>query len=476
MNYAIELYALFYCGIPVLTSLIVLLLKKPVSLVLLLGPLLLFIVTFTDQTHLIGGNFLLVENVINNIDLSFTLDVFGYQFIKIIGLLWLPVTLYSLSYFKKYNIYKAHRFFIFTPICISLSLAIALSGNLLTMFFFYELLTFASYPLVSLEGTDDAIKSGSKYVTLLAGSSVSLFLPAIVIVANQYNNLNFIPHINNGLSGVYMLIIMIMFLYGIAKSAIFPLHGWLPIAMVAPAPVSALLHAVAIVKSGIFCLVKVYFYFFLHSDNLKNQNNHITAICCFSCIIASVFALRSTKVKKILAYSTVSQLAYMSISISLLTIGEFKATMFCMMAHSFAKITLFLCTGSMQQKMNVYDIHDLNGIIKYMPITSIFFIIGALSMIGIPLTASMWAKEYIITYAPLEKSFFISTILVISTVLNVMYFMPLILRIIFSKTSSRKKIQTCEADSYMLLSYSFTITMVVIMFFIPKMFILKLIN
>ena len=321
------------------------------------------------------------------------------------------------------------RFYFYFAISLASALGVAFSGNMLTLFFAYELLTLCTYPLVTHSGKPEAIKSGRIYLGILLGSSIGLQLFAIIWTWLVAGTLDFRQGgiIDDKLTGSAMGILIFLYVFGIGKAALMPIHRWLPAAMVAPTPVSALLHAVAVVKAGVFTVLKVVVYIF-GIDNLSriSEDNWLMYIAAFTLISASCIALTKDNLKARLAYSTVSQLAYIVLGAALATgMGVIGGGMHIAM-HAFGKITLFFCAGAIMVASHKTQISEMDGLGRVMPITFIAFLIGSLSVIGLPPLGGAWSKWYLMLASAEAGYIFFMIVFMISSLLNIAYLMPIV--------------------------------------------------
>ncbi|QOD38850.1 cation:proton antiporter [Candidatus Wolbachia massiliensis] len=385
----------------------------------------------------------------NNLHISLKLEFTGVIFSLLISFLWILTSIYAICYMQ--NTYAGSNysnFLCFLSVSISCAMFIAFSGDLLTTFVFYELLTISTYPLVTYNSTNESVIAGRYYFGVLFFSSLVLFFPAIGLLCNEFHTLDFVS------GGIFKFdtslitfttVCFAMLIYGIGKAALMPMHFWLPKAMVAPTPVSALLHAVAVVKSGVFIIIKVILYTF-GTDNLQRfmQQNWFAGgwlpyAAGFTIITASLIALKQKELKKLLAYSTVSQLSYVVLFASIFSDLSVKVAIFQLVCHAFAKITLFFVAGSIIAKTGEKYIDRIHGIGRSMPVTMMAFTIGALSMIGVPPAPTFWGKflifQAIFNSGNVTLSVFVTLVLIISTVLNSMYFLPIIYNAFFLKSS-----------------------------------------
>ena len=407
--------------------------------------------------------------------LQFVLEPLGMLFILIVSFLWLITSLYAIGYMRANHEEHQNRFFAFFCFSIFAVIGVALSANLLTLFVFYEVLTLSTYPLVTHAGNDEARLGGRKYLTILLGTSISFLLPAIVVTYMATGTLDFrsggiLENVSPVLSGL----LLFLFMFGIGKAALMPFHRWLPAAMVAPTPVSALLHAVAVVKAGVFSVVKVIVYIF-GADYLSRisgesilQGGWLVYVAGISVVVASLIALRQDNLKKRLAYSTVSQLSYVTMAAAILAPKSLVAAGFHIAAHAFGKITLFFAAGNIATALHKKKVSELSGVGRKMPITIGAFAIGALSMIGIPPAAGFLTKWYMLQGALATEQYFVIMVLLISTVLNAYYLLPIVIKAFFDplpKNERRKALK--EAPWQMVVAITATATATIYLFFDP---------
>ncbi|AUO54560.1 proton-conducting transporter transmembrane domain-containing protein [Ehrlichia canis] len=412
----------------------------------------------------------LYEFINPKIYIAFKAEILSMIFSLLASFLWIITTIYSISYMKNNdnNNKKQPLFYSCFAISIGCTMGIAFSANLLTLFIFYELLTISTYPLITYYINDQSKISGRYYIGILLGTSMLLFLPAIIITYNISGTLDFTTNgiLPDNISNTLLITLLLLFTYGIGKAALMPIHSWLPQAMVAPTPVSALLHAVAVVKSGVFTIIKILLYIIgLKNLNTFIQEHHniLMYISGATIILASLIAIKQTNLKKLLAYSTISQLSYIVIAASLCTEYAIKVSMFQMISHAFAKITLFFTAGAIYTKTGKKYLHELHGIGMSMPITMIAFSIGAIAMIGIPPAPTFYGKFFIISEALQQKNFLVISILILSTVLNTMYFIP----IIYNAFSTSYSFKYAEAPLPMLIAIIITAICTLLLFVIP---------
>jgi multicomponent Na+:H+ antiporter subunit D len=308
-------------------------------------------------------------------------------------------------------------------------MGIAFAGNLLTLFLFYEALTLSTYPLVTHHGTAEAKRSGRVYLGILLGTSIGLLLLAIVWTWQLTGTLEFRAGgiLAGTASDAVIGVLLALYMFGIGKAALMPFHRWLPAAMVAPTPVSALLHAVAVVKAGVFSVVKVIVYVFgVETIAGMKSVEWLPVVAGITIVLASIIALRSDNLKRRLAYSTVSQLSYVVLAAALLTPLSVLGAALHIAAHAVSKITLFFAAGAIYTAAHKTEVSQLDGIGRRMPFTMTAFTIAALSLIGIPPLAGFVSKWYILAGAAASGQLAAVAVLVASTLLNAGYFLPIV--------------------------------------------------
>ncbi|NVJ91552.1 MAG: monovalent cation/H+ antiporter subunit D family protein [Methylocystaceae bacterium] len=405
--------------------------------------------------------------------IGFKVEPLGMMFSLIASGLWILNSIYSIGYMRGNNEKHQTRFYICFAIAIAATLGLAYSSNLLTLFIFYEVLTFSTYPLVSHKGDENAVKGARTYLGILVTTSVAFLFFAIAWTYAAAGTLDFVDGgiLGGNVEGPMLGLLLMLFIYGIGKAAVMPVHRWLPAAMVAPTPVSALLHAVAVVKSGVFTVVKVIVYTF-GIDNLVNSASAgwLVYVSGFTIIAASMVALRQDNLKRRLAYSTISQLSYVVLAAAILTPISAIGAALHIAAHAFGKITLFFAAGSIYTAAHKTEVSQLNGIGWKMPITMTAFSIGALSMIGLPPTAGFISKWYIIQGAVSSDNFVALAVIVLSTLLNAGYFLPIIYAAFFKKEEDRKDDHHGdhgEAPLPIVIAITSTASLTVLMFLFP---------
>ncbi len=367
--------------------------------------------------------------VVPGIEIAFQVEPLGMMFAALASGLWVVNSLYSIGYMRGNKESNQTRFYVFFAIALSAAIGIAFAANLFTLFLFYELLTLSTYPLVAHKGDEKSVRSARVYLGVLLTTSIGLLLPAIIWTYMVAGTGDFtVGGILDGkLAGPAVGLLLGLFVFGIGKAAMMPVHRWLPAAMVAPTPVSALLHAVAVVKAGVFSITKIIVYIF-GVDFLfaEPSSSWLLYAAAFTVIAASVVALRQQNLKRLLAYSTIAQLSYVIMASAILKpLAEIGAAIH-IVAHGFGKITLFFAAGAIYTASKKTELWQLRGIGRRMPWTMGAFTIGALSMIGVPPTGGFVSKWYILAGAFQADNYVAITTIILSTVLNAAYFLPII--------------------------------------------------
>lgn len=410
--------------------------------------------------------------IVPGLPITFTLEPLGMLFACVAALLWPVNTLYSIGYMRGNKEKHQTRFYICFAIALSCTMGIALAGNLLTLFICYELLTLSTYPLVTHKGNEDAKKAGRVYLGILLSTSIGFFLLAILWTWHLTGTLDFKAEgiLAGKIAGPELIVLLFLYVYGIGKAALMPMHRWLPAAMVAPTPVSALLHAVAVVKAGVFSIVKVVIYVFgLDMLRLSDGADWVLWIAGFTIISASIIALKQDNLKRRLAYSTISQLSYVTLAVFILAPLSIVAAALHIVAHAFGKVTLFFAAGSIYTASHKTNISQLNGIGYRMPWTMAAFTIGAISMIGLPPTAGFLSKWYMLQGAFQQEQVFAVLIIIASTLLNAAYFIPIIYTAWFKKEGqeSGELVVHGEAPKAIVFALMTTASLTLLLFFFP---------
>jgi len=375
--------------------------------------------------------------ILPGIDFKFRVDALGMVFATISSFLWIFASVYSVGYMRSAHEKSQTRFFACFAASLSAAVGGAFSANLFTLIIFYEALSLVTYPLVYHKETEESWEGGKKYVVYLVGASKIFLLMAVAATYYLAGSLDFMPKgllANVSASPVLLTVVYITFLIGFAKAGIMPFHAWLPAAMVAPTPVSALLHAVAVVKMGVFCVLRVVLHVFGQGLLATLDLGIATAyVVSFTIIMASIYALTADNLKTRLAYSTVSQLSYIILGAVLLTPTATIGSIVHIASHAFSKITLFFCAGAIYCSAHKTLVSELSGIGKKLPWTMTAFFLGSLSMIGVPPAAGFISKWYLAIGSIEAKEIPILVVLLISAILNAAYFLPITYKAFFEK-------------------------------------------
>ena len=399
--------------------------------------------------------------------IAFRVEPLGMLFALIASGLWIVNSIYSIGYMRKNNEKHQTRFYVCFALAIGSALAIAFAANLLTLFLFYEVLTLITYPLVTHAGSEKAKKGGRVYLGILMGTSVLFLLPAVIYTWHVAGTTDFRPGgiLPADLAPSTVAVLLALFMFGIGKAALMPFHRWLPAAMVAPTPVSALLHAVAVVMAGVFTVIKVIVYIF-GLDILAGTTGWLIALSGFTIVAASVLALNADNLKRRLAYSTVSQLSYVIMGAALLTPISVMGATLHLVVHAFGKITLFFAAGAIYTATHKTEVSELNGIGRRMPWTMTAFTVAALSLIGIPPAAGFLSKWYILSSAVDGRHYYVLAVLLVSTLLNAAYFLPIVHAAFFRQADARDAGHPHgEAPWPMVLALTLTAAMTIVLFF-----------
>ena len=448
--------------------------KKPnlrESISLLASLALLATVLFLLSSVLVGEqpSINLLE-IAPGLQVNFVLEPLGMLFACVAALLWPVNTLYSIGYMRGNKEQHQTRFYVCFAIALSSTMGIAMAGNLLTLFICYELLTLSTYPLVTHKGDEAAKKAGRVYLGILLGTSIGFFLLAILWTWHLTGTLDFKAGgiLSGKVAGPEMIVLLFLYIYGIGKAAPMPIHRWLPAAMVAPTPVSALLHAVAVVKAGVFSVVKIVVYIFgLDMLKLSAGADWVLWLAGLTIIVASTIALQQDNLKRRLAYSTISQLSYVIMAVFILAPLSTVGAALHIAAHAFGKITLFFAAGSIYTAAHKTNISQLNGIGYRMPWTMTAFSIGAISMIGLPPTAGFLSKWYMLMGASQEQQVIAVLVIIASTLLNAAYFIPIIYAAWFKQPEQDSKSQHGESSWQIVLALMITATLTLLLFIFP---------
>ncbi len=383
---------------------------------------------------------LVLFEVLPGIELAFQVEPLGLLYALVASGLWIVTSIYAVGYMRGHREANHTRFFTFFALSIAAALGIAFARNLFTLFLFYEALTLLTFPLVTHHGNEEAKRAGRVYLGILLFTSITFLLLAVLLTWQESGTVEFAP---GGILGAetssgLVTLLLLLYAFGAGKAALMPFHRWLPNAMVAPTPVSALLHAVAVVKAGVFTILKVVTYVF-GFDLLRGSPASLAlmAIASFTMLMAAVVAIRQDNLKARLAYSTISQLAYVVLGAAMATATGVLAGGLQIAMHAAGKITLFFCAGAILVATHKRNVSELDGLGRAMPWTFGAFFVASLSIIGVPPFGGSWAKWYLMVGA-LETGFawqaaFLG-VFMLSSLLAVFYLMPVTVRAFFAES------------------------------------------
>jgi multicomponent Na+:H+ antiporter subunit D len=372
--------------------------------------------------------------VLPGLDLAFEVEPLGMLFAMVASGLWIVTTLYAIGYMRGHHEENQTRFYICFALAISGAVGVAFAANVFTLFVFYEAITLSTYPLVTHHGTEAAKKAGRVYLGVLMGTSVAFLLFALVWTYLAAGTTEFRPGgiLDGKVEGWHLMVLLALYAFGTGKAALMPFHRWLPAAMVAPTPVSALLHAVAVVKAGVFTVLKVLVYVFgIDLLAATDASRWLTWAAAFTILAASIVALTKDNLKARLAYSTVSQLSYIVLGGALATSAGVLGGGMHIAMHAMGKITLFFCAGAVMVGAHKTEISDMDGLGRRMPFTFGAFFLGSLSVIGLPPMGGSWSKWYLVMGAWDAERTAMMLVLMASSLLSIGYLMPVVGRAFF---------------------------------------------
>ena len=411
----------------------------------------------------------LVE-VLPGLPITLALEPLGMLFALVASGLWIVTSLYSIGYMRGHGEGHQTRFYACFAVSIFGAMGVALAGNMFTLFLFYEVLTLSTYPLVSHHQTANAMRGARTYLGVLFTTSVGFLLLAVAWTWVLAGTLDFREGgiLAGRASDTVLLVLLALYAFGTGKAALMPFHRWLPAAMVAPTPVSALLHAVAVVKAGVFTVMKVIVYIFgldlLSSTGIATWLMYAAG---FTVVAGSLVAMAQDNLKRRLAYSTVSQLSYIVLGAALANAWGVVGGGMHILMHAFGKITLFFCAGAIYVAAHKTEISDMRGLGRAMPITMTAFLIGALSVIGIPPLGGSWSKWYLALGALDAGQILLVAVLMVSSLLNIAYLIPIPIRAFFSKPADGSNPPAFhEAPAFCVAALSFTALGCIVLFFL----------
>ncbi len=416
-----------------------------------------------------------LAEVLPGFALQLRVDALGMLFALVSSFLWIVTSVYSIGYMRGLNEHDQTRYFSFFALSLSATIGVAFSANLLTLYLFYEMLTLSTYPLVTHHQDKEARSAGRKYLFFILGTSIGMVLPAMLFIAVKTGTLDFAPRgiVEGSISPLATTLLLLLLLFGFAKAAVMPFHAWLPAAMVAPTPVSALLHAVAVVKVGVFAIVRMITGIF--GTGWLADLGLSTIICtaaALTIIISSLIALSQDGLKRRLAFSTIGQLSYIVLGVALLSNSGMIGGVLHIAMHAFGKITLFFCAGAIFVATGVTNISQMAGIGRRLPLTMSAFFIGSLSVIGLPPCGGFISKWYLVLGTVEADQFLMLGILLVSSLLNAAYFLPIVYRAFFcTPAESLFTGPAAEAPTWCLVPPLLTAGLSIILFIYPQPFL-----
>jgi len=379
-----------------------------------------------------------IWQIFTNVPMLLRVDGFGLTFAAVASVLWVATSLYAIGYMRGLHEHAQTRFYSFFAISLCATMGVAFSANLLTIYFFYEMLSVSTYPLVTHMQDKNARKGGRTYLSYLLFTSLCLLLPALswcyVWLDGGTVTMDFLADTGkvSFFSPTTQLVLLLLFTFGFAKAGLMPLHSWLPNAMVAPTPVSALLHAVAVVKVGVFCVIRVYSDIFgIEVLQALDGEQIMVWIACATILISSLIALSQDNLKRRLAFSTIGQLGYVVLGATLATKQGTGGAVVHIAMHACGKITLFFCAGAILVASGKKYVSELRGLGRKMPFTMGAFLIGSLSVIGLPPLGGFVSKWYLVLGALDRDYVWVVVVLLLSSLLNVFYLLPVAVRAFF---------------------------------------------
>lgn len=406
-----------------------------------------------------------------NVPIAFRVDGLGMLFALVASSLWILTSLYAIGYMRGLHEPSQTRFFAFFALSLCATLGVAFAGNLLTLYLFYEMLSLATWPLVTHHQDKEARTGGRTYLSYLLGTSIAFAIPAILFTyVRSGGNLDFGAEAILGQSDLgywSALFLLLAFAFGFSKAGMMPFHSWLPGAMVAPTPVSALLHAVAVVKVGVFCVIRVVTAVFgVDLLGRLGVNLVLCWIAAFTVITSSLIALSQDNLKRRLAFSTIGQLSYIVLGVALLTEHAVMGSIMHIAMHAVGKITLFFCAGAIFVACGKKYISELDGLGRRMPVTFAAFAIGAMSVTGLPPTGGLLSKLYLVWGAAEAHQIALLCVFLVSTILNGAYFFPIVYRAFF-KPAPEGATGISEAPLACVLPLALTAVGSILLFFFP---------
>lgn len=404
-----------------------------------------------------------IWQIFTHVPMLLRVDGPGLLFACVASILWIVTTLYSVGYMRGLHEHAQTRFYSFFALSLSATMGVAFSSNVLTIYFFYEMLSVSTFPLVTHMQDKEARTGGRTYLGYLLFTSLCLLLPALslcyVWLDDGQAAMDFLT--DTGKIGEFsqsvQILLLLLFTFGFAKAGLMPFHSWLPGAMVAPTPVSALLHAVAVVKVGVFCVYRIYSDIF-GTEVLQRMDGEdwLIGIACATILISSFIALSQDNLKRRLAFSTIGQLGYVVLGATLATERGMGGSVLHIAMHACGKITLFFCAGAIFVASGKKYVSQLRGLGRKMPITMGAFMIGSLSVIGLPPLGGFVSKWYLALGALDRDAMWVVVVLLISSLLNVFYLLPVAVTAFFQTEENEENSGLKEAPMACVVPLAFT--------------------
>ena len=459
--------------IPLVASVIIALLDRKPNIregVTIATSIITFLLVLTVYFSAKSGSVvsLLLVEPFDGVSIVLSPEPLGILFALMASFLWIVTSLYSIGYMRGHHEINQTRFYAFFAIAIASTLGIAFAANGFTLFLFYEALTFSTFPLVTHKGDAKAKKSGRIYLFILVGTSVAFFLFALIATWKITGTLDFQSGgvFDENYSKTVLSILLLLYVFGVGKAALMPFHRWLPSAMVAPTPVSALLHAVAVVKAGVFTVLKIMVYIFGLDLLGELFVHHLLAyVAAFTIIATAIIALRMDNLKRRLAYSTIGQLSYIVLGAMVANAWGIIGGGMHMLMHGFGKITLFFGAGAILVATHKVNVSELRGIGRRMPVTMSAFFVGCVAIVGAPPTGGMWSKWYLLLGTATAHDFVLMAALIIGSLLSAAYLLPIAIFAFFPGEESNPKIT--EAPITIQLAMVISSLGCIFLFFVP---------
>jgi multicomponent Na+:H+ antiporter subunit D len=454
---------------------------------ILIAASLLFITNVFLYQQFLAGQILQSQSLVlfNGLELFLKAEPIGIVFGLLASFLWIVTTIYSIGYMRGHKEQNQTRFYTCFAIAIACVMAAAYSGNLLTLFVAYEAITLSTFPLVTHAGNAKAKRAGRIYIGVLMGGSIFLLMPAIIVTWWMTGTTDFtIGGVFNdvAISPFWVTVLLCLMVFGTGKAALMPFHGWLPNAMVAPTPVSALLHAVAVVKTGVFLIIKIVVYIFgIDLITKTNASELLLFVAAGTILLSSFIAMKKDNIKARLAYSTISQLAYIVLAALIANARAIEGAVLHIVSHAFGKITLFFCAGAIMVAAHKTLVSELAGLGRKMPYTFAAFFIAAISIIGLPPLVGVLSKFVIVEGIIDSEYYWLIGVLILSSLLNIAYLLPIPFAAFFKENDSASHNADDvieEAPVACLIAIAITTTACIVLFFQidPIMHLLSLIK